>query len=79
MGNSRNMSGEEHARQKTDTACAEVLWREAGHTASQRGETREVRGSLVRDKDGKICHVADAGMREVGELQCNAGTAIRAQ
>lgn len=78
MGNSRNMGGEEHSRQKTDTASAEVLWREAGRTASQWGETREVRGSLVRDKDGKICHVADAGMRGSWGAPVQCWDAIRA-
>ena len=63
MGDSRNMSREEHSRQKTDTASAKVLWRGAGSTASQRGETRGVRGSTAGDEDGTICHVADAGLR----------------
>lgn len=78
MGDSWNMSREEHSRQKTDTACAKVLWREAGRTDSQRGETREVRGSIVGDEDGNICHMADAGMRGNWGAPVQCWDAIRA-
>lgn len=62
MGDSRNVRGEEHSRQKTDAACAKVLQREEGSTGSQRGQTTEVRGSITGDEAGKVCSVADTGM-----------------